>query len=113
MNHQDLGVSHAVFQMYLNGGLSSERQKVLSQRHAMYDRARCVTTVSDVIQRLAERRQVANYQLALILGVSLSTLKKWRKGAPVSHLTRFTLQRLLASDIEWNELISYAGTDND
>lgn len=113
MNHQDLGVSHAVFLAYLSGSLSSERQVVLSQRHAMYDRARCVTTVSDVIQRLAERRQVANYQMALILGVSLSTLKKWRKGAPVSRLTRFTLQRLLVSDIEWNELISYAETDDD
>ncbi|SIT20664.1 hypothetical protein SAMN05421686_1225 [Thalassolituus maritimus] len=113
MNHQDLGVSHAVFLAYLNGSLPSERQVVLSQRHAAYDRSRHVTTVSDVIHRLAERRQVANYQLALILGVSLSNLKKWRKGAPVSRQTRFTLQRLLASDIEWDELISYAETDND
>ncbi len=113
MNHQDLGVSHAVFLAYLNGSLSTERQMVLSQRQAMYDRARRVTTVSDVIQLITERRQVANYQLALLLGVSLSTLKKWRNGAPVSRLTRFTLQRLLASEIEWNELISYAETDND
>lgn len=91
MNHKDLGVAASVFEKWLSGEVSIEKSMLLDERRSLYESSRRPATVNNILENILVENNIRAYELALILGVSLSTLKTWQAGSSVSRIVRYAL----------------------
>lgn len=112
MNGKDLGVSPAVFARWAASELPVSRMDDLNRRAMLYVSGRTNCNQGPAIRRVAEVRGVKLYELALYLGVNISTLKLWLRGGFVPRHTRFLLEQLASNDVVWNSLKELAESES-
>jgi hypothetical protein len=95
IDHKQLGISKGTYKLFNEGELSDiESEKVL-HRINLFHAARVKLPIVDVLEKVKEKYEFSNADLALFLGVSLDVIKEALSGLPQPRERRVLLKALL------------------